>query len=134
MKKGIKFGIYVPEELAKELEKCMESIGIKSKSKLVREALRLFITEHKWRTVGRATGVIGVIYSHGVSGIDEKLTDIQHGFLDIIVATLHVHLDRERCMLAIIVRGSSDRIKELLNKILALKGVITARPLLLEAF
>lgn len=132
MKKPVKFGVYLPEDLARDLDECMKITGIKKKSKIVQEALRLFIAEHKWKTVGKASGIIGVIYNHEVKGVDEKLTDIQHDYLDIIVSALHVHLDKEKCMLAIIIRGSTKRIKKLLNSIINTKGVLLAKPMLLE--
>ncbi len=132
MDKGVKFGVYIPEELANEVKECMKSLGFKSKSRLVQEALRLFIIEHKWRTAGCAVGVIGVVYNHEAKGVDEGLTDIQHNYLDLIIATLHVHLDREKCMLAIAVRGETTKIRDLLKRISTLRGVYMAKPLLLE--
>jgi len=130
---GARFGVYVPEDLLSKLDQCARSLGIGSRSRLVQEALRLLVSEYGWRGSGRSTGIIGVVYNHEVEGVDEALTDVQHGFLDVIVAVLHVHLDREKCLLAIVVKGDSSRIKRLLSKLLGLKGVLTARPLLLEA-
>jgi CopG family nickel-responsive transcriptional regulator len=128
-----KFGVYLSDELLEELEKYQEITGVKSKSRLIQEALRLLIAEHRWQSSGRAVGVIGVIYNHEVGHVDEELTDIQHDYIDIIVSTVHVHLDEEKCMLTIIVRGNTNRIKEMLSRITGIKGVLLARPLLLEA-
>jgi len=128
---GQRFGIYIPRELLRELEEIMRAIGARSKSKVIQEALRTFIAEQKWKTAGKAVGIIGVVYNHDVDDIDAKLTDIQHQFLDIIVSTLHVHLDRERCLLAIVVKGDASRVRDLYNTILGLDGVISARPMLL---
>lgn len=61
---------------------------------------------------------------------DEELTDIQHKFLNIVVA-FHLHLGRENCLLMILVKGESRRIKNMLDEIIKIKGVKTARPLLL---
>jgi len=130
--KRTKFGVYVPEDLLSDLNECMKAIGIKSKSKLIQEALRLFITEHRWRTAGEAVGIIGVVYDHKRGHVDEELTDIQHQYLDIIIATLHIHLDEKRCMLAIVVRGDTERLKSLLGDIHRIKGIMIARPLLLD--
>lgn len=126
-----KFGVYIPEDMVDELEKCMAALGVKSKSALIRDALKLFITEHKWKTAKAAVGVIGVIYNHHAKMVDEKLTDIQHDYLDIIVSTLHVHLDKEKCMLAIVVKGDTERMRKLIGKLSTTKGVEIARPLLL---
>lgn len=126
-----KFGVYVPEDIMYDLEECMRVLGVRNRSKVVQEALRLFIMEHKWSLGGRAAGIIGVLYNHEVEHVDEALTDIQHNYMDVIVSTLHVHLDKERCMLIIAVRGPTDRIKSLLGEIKGLRGVMLAKPLLL---
>ncbi len=128
----LKFGVYLPEELANELNECMKVLGVSSKSRLIQEALRLFINENRWRLGGKAVGTIGVIYDHTVPDVDEVLTDIQHDYLDIVISTIHVHLDKRRCMLNILVKGNVDRIKELLSKLINVRGVLFARPLLLN--
>jgi len=128
-----KFGVYISKDLAKDLEECMKALGIESKSALIRDALRLFIVEHRWRTSRNAIGIIGVIYNHNIKGSDELLTDIQHDFMDIIISTLHIHLSKEKCMLAIAVRGSASRIKQLIGRLESVRGVEITRPLLLAA-
>ena len=129
--KGVRFGVYIPPDLAKELNECMSKLGIRSKSQLVQEALRLFIAEHRWRLSGQVVGAIGIIYNHDVGEVDEELTDIQHKYLDIIVGAFHLHLDRENCLLMIVVKGESNKIRSLLDELIKVKGVKTARPLLL---
>ncbi len=128
-----KFGIYLPEDLAKDLEKCMSSLSIKSKSALIREALKLFIVEHRWKAAEEAVGIIGLIYNHEVKGADESLTEIQHEYLEMILSTLHIHLSREKCMLAIAVKGSTESMMELIGKLASVKGVEIVKPLLLAA-
>jgi len=128
-----KFGIYIPKDLLDELEKVMSDTGIESRSKLVQEALRMFLVEQRWKLAGKATGVIGLIYDHSVGNVDERLTDIQHKYLDIVVAALHIHLDLLRCMLLIVVRGDTARIKNLYSELMRVDGVLLIRPLLLSA-
>ena len=128
---GGKFGIYLPKELVQDLEECMASLGIRSKSALIREALKLFIDEHRWKASRRAVGIIGLIYNHEVKGADDALTEIQHEYLETIFSTLHIHLSRERCMLAIAVRGSTEKMMELIGRLSSVKGVEIVRPLLL---
>ena len=128
-----RFGVYIPRDLAKDLEECMKRLGIESKSRLIQEALRLFIAEHRWRLGGRVVGAIGVIYSHEVPGADEELTDVQHRHLDTIVSAVHVHLDPENCMLIIIVRGESDDIRKLIEELNRVRGVKVIRLMLMTA-
>lgn len=129
---GARFGVYIPKDLAKDLEECMKRLGIESKSRLIQEALRLFIAEHRWRLGGRVVGAIGVIYSHEVPGADEELTDVQHKHLEVVVSTVHVHLDPENCMLIVIVRGESEEIRRLVEELNRIRGVKVVRLMLMS--
>jgi len=127
-----KFGVYVPEDLMIELSRCMQALGIKSRSVAVREALNLFILEHKWRYGGKVTGVLGLVYDHEVNDVDEALTDIQHKYLQNVISALHIHLNERDCMLLLVVKGEASEIKNLLSELMNLKGVKLVRPLLLS--
>ncbi len=49
--------------------------------------------------------------------------EIEHIYKDVIVSTLHVHLEDDRCLEIIAIKGIAARIKELYEKLIALKGV-----------
>jgi len=132
-KKPQRFGVYLTGDLLDKLEELMKILGVKSRSRVIQEALRVYLAEHSWRARGRVCGIIGVVYNHEVEGVDEKLTDIQHNYLDVIASTLHVHLTRDKCLLAIVVRGVGDRVRGLVNSIESLKGVLLTRAMVLEA-
>ena len=51
------------------------------------------------------------------------ILEIQHDYQDTIVASQHVHLDHHNCLEVIIVKGKSDKIKVLSDKLRAVKGV-----------
>jgi len=130
--KGVKFGIYLQKELIKEIDEIMMNSGIKNRSKLIQEALRLFIVENRWVTSAEVVGSISILYDHSIANIDEMLTDIQHIFRDVVISSMHVHLDENRCMLVIAVKGSSQRVKEFLDKVRMLKGTLIVRHTLLS--
>lgn len=127
----IKIGVYIPGDLARELAKISENIGVKSISRMVQEALRLYIAEHMWKTGGVVVGAIGILYDHDVENVDEVLTDTQHRFLDLVVSAIHVHLDQRNCVLLIIVKGSTEKIKSMISNIENLKGVKAVRFMLI---
>ena len=128
-----RFGVYIPKDLEEGLEKCIKTLEFKSKSKLIQEALRSFVAEYEWMAGGTVSGIIGVIYNHEAPGVDKRLTEIQHEFLDSVVCHVHIHLTREKCMLIIINRGKADRVRCLIRKINSIKGVLLAKPLILAA-
>jgi len=105
-----------------------------SKSKVIQEALRLFVIEQRWRLAeGKVAGILGVIYDHEVGHADEVLTDIQHKYLDTVISVMHIHLDLRNCMLAIAVRGSAERVRKLISEIEGVKGVKLVRPMLMAS-
>jgi CopG family nickel-responsive transcriptional regulator len=128
----MKIGVYIPGELARKLEDLMKDLSVYNFSHIVQEALRMYIIEREWKTRGLATGVIVVLYNHEVRGVDEALTDIQHEYLELISAVMHIHLDRENCLVAIAVKGDSNSLKKLIGSIESLKGVKLVRPILIS--
>ncbi|MFW9819297.1 MAG: CopG family ribbon-helix-helix protein [Candidatus Thorarchaeota archaeon] len=65
------------------------------------------------------------IYAN-VQQTDEILkNDIQHHFHDIIISTMHVHLEYEKCLEIIAVSGSYKRVKKLKEDLQKLKSVLS---------
>jgi CopG family nickel-responsive transcriptional regulator len=67
----------------------------------------------------------GSMYAN-VHQTDELLkTDIQHHFYDIIISTMHVHLEYEKCLEIIAVSGPYTRVKKLKDNLQKLKSTIS---------
>jgi CopG family nickel-responsive transcriptional regulator len=65
------------------------------------------------------------IYAN-VQQTDEILkNDIQHHFHDIIISTMHVHLEYEKCLEIIAVSGSFERVKKLKDDLQRLKSILS---------
>jgi len=57
---------------------------------------------------------------------DEILkNDIQHHFFDIIISTMHVHLEYDKCLEIIAVSGPLDRVKTLKEDLQRLRSVLS---------
>lgn len=129
----VKFGVAIPSALAEELEKAMKLQGYASRSQLVAEALRLYLTQvSSLLGEGTVVGIIVVVYNHEVKGAEDKLTDVQHKYLDVIIATTHIHLTHELCMIAIAVRGDVKTINELVKELRSIRGVLHVTPHLIS--
>ncbi len=121
----VKTGVALPSDVVKELDEVAKLLGYRSRSRAITDAIRMFVAMHKWKLMrGEVAGAILVLYDHEVHGVDEELTNAQHKFLDIISATLHIHLSERHCMLIIAVRGEVSRIRNLYSNIASIKGVL----------
>ncbi len=122
-------GVSFPPELLKEFDEIISAMKYPSRSKAIHDAVREFIRNHRWmiRQKGEAAGAILATYDHEVHGITDELTDIEHSFIDIISASLHIHLDPKHCLEIIAVRGDWERIKSLAQSLQRLRGVLNVQ-------
>ncbi|MEM1628486.1 MAG: nickel-responsive transcriptional regulator NikR [Desulfurococcaceae archaeon] len=128
-----RFGVYLPGDLCKELYSLISGEMGRARSKIMQEALRLYLVENKWRNVnGQVIGSINVLYDHGVGDVDERLTDIQHKFLNTIVSSLHIHIDANTCLQIIVVRGNSSDVRRLVEEFEKTRGVILVRTMIIS--
>jgi len=130
--KGVKVGVYIPADIYEEILEFSSKGGKTSLSRLVQESLRTYIYMNQPLREGNVVGTINVVYNHEKKNIDSQLTDLQHEFLEIVVSTLHIHLDEKTCMLNITVKGEGKRISEFINKLRMLKGVLLVNPTLFK--
>ena len=125
MEEITRIGVSLPKNLLDEFDSIIGKRGYSSRSEAIRDAIRSYIIEYKWleREEGEAVGVLNVVYDHEVRGVSDTLIDLQHEFSDIILASLHLHLKKDLCLEMIILRGDMKRIKEISDKMAAVKGV-----------
>jgi CopG family nickel-responsive transcriptional regulator len=63
------------------------------------------------------------VYDHHVRALTEKINAFQHELGDQVRSTLHIHLDEHRCLEVIILRGRSDELQRVAERLLATRGV-----------
>ena len=63
------------------------------------------------------------MYDHHKRDLLNVLTDIQHDFHNSIISGQHIHLDHNNCLEIIVVKGKSEEIEDLANKLKSAKGV-----------
>ena len=121
-----RIGISLPENLLNKFDRITKTRGYSSRSEGVRDAIRAYIaewTEQEEQEAGKKVGTITYIYDHSQRGLGDELTEIQHCYMDIIRAAIHLHLNEENCLEVIIVKGETKEIKKLAEDIMSLKGV-----------
>ncbi len=125
MEKITRISITLPEDLLRELDRSLKAQGYASRSEAIRDAVRDFLTTHRWRSQleGELLGVVVVVYDHEVRGLLEKITEIQHESEGLVRSSQHLHLDERNCLEALLVKGSAGGIKKLVDRLEALRGV-----------
>ncbi|UCH31573.1 MAG: nickel-responsive transcriptional regulator NikR [Candidatus Bathyarchaeota archaeon] len=129
MAKIVRVGVTFPPELLNDFDKVIEDMGYKSRSKAIHDAVRAFVNEQKWlsNVEGDKVGSITMIYNHQIRKLEADLTEVQHHFESIISASMHMHISQDRCLEAIAVKGTVEKIKHLAAKLRARRGVEEVR-------
>ncbi len=124
--KLIRFGVSMDEDLLEKFDSLILRRGYTNRSEAIRDLIRAELVKEDWqRSKGVQVAVLTIVYAHEHSHGDliHRLTHLQHENEKLIVSTMHIHLDKENCMEVIILKGQANKLEDLANKILSLKGV-----------
>jgi len=121
----MRIGVSLPDNLLDRFDEIIAKRGYSSRSEGIRDAIRNYIIHYEWmnEVEGERIGVITLIYEHEQRGLVSNLTDIQHLYTGLIRSSVHVHLDHDNCMEIIMLQGEGKQVKEVAEKMMALKGV-----------
>ncbi|MGO8927825.1 MAG: nickel-responsive transcriptional regulator NikR [Limisphaerales bacterium] len=120
----VRFTVSVPQTLAKQLDRMTREKGYDNRSLAVADMIRDQLVEHHQNYGNRdIAGTITLVYDHHKQHVQAALTDIQHDHHDVIISTLHVHLDHDNCLEVLAVRGKAGTIKKIADELIAAKGV-----------
>ncbi|NPE28925.1 nickel-responsive transcriptional regulator NikR [Methanococcoides sp. SA1] len=121
----MRIGVSLPDNLLNKFDSIIESRGYSSRSEGIRDSIRNYINQYEWMSDirGRRVGTITVIYDHTKRGLSNAIADIQHDYSDLIKSSVHIHLDHDNCLEVVIFDGEGELIKEMDERLMALKGV-----------
>jgi CopG family nickel-responsive transcriptional regulator len=118
-----RFSISLEKELLEELDQYADNNNFANRSQAVRHLIEKNIVEKKWQCNNMVAGVVVMIYDHHKKDIITKSNDIQHNYFDVILSSQHFHLSYEICLEIIAVKGQANRLTELSDKLISIKGI-----------
>ncbi|MGD0027553.1 MAG: nickel-responsive transcriptional regulator NikR [Candidatus Bathyarchaeia archaeon] len=113
----------IPDELRNELDRILGEEWYASRSEVVRQALRKYISEYKEleNMKGNIVATITALYEKRDK--NEELTQLQHEFGDVMTTYLHTHLTEKSCLEVMVVKGPSKRLKDMIDGLKANRHV-----------
>lgn len=119
-----RFSVSLPTQLLRDLDAMTREKGYGNRSLAVADMIRDQLVEHRQSyDEQEIAGTITLVYDHHKRNLQSALTDLQHEHTDVIISTLHVHLDHDNCLEVLVVRGQASVIKKMADALLAAKGV-----------
>lgn len=119
----VRFGISIPEHLSKKFDALIRRKNYGNRSEAIRDLIRRELVQEQIENNGEVVGVVNILYNHHKRELSEKLTDVQHHHHELVLSSMHVHLDHNNCLEVILMRGTSQEVKKLADLLIASKGV-----------
>jgi CopG family nickel-responsive transcriptional regulator len=119
----VRFSVSLEEELLSELDQYAENNSFTNRSQALRHLIEKNIVERKWHCNNVVAGAIVMIYHHRKKDIISRSNEIQHSYFDVILSSQHYHLNHDICLEIIAVKGIANRLTELSDKLIGIKGI-----------
>ena len=105
----VRFSVTAPDDLLRRFDEQIARRGdVANRSEAVRDLIRASIAKEQMRTPDEhVIGSLTMIYD----------------YTDEIVSTMHVHLDHHNCLEILALKGRGERVYELADRLLGLRGV-----------
>lgn len=117
--------ITLDDDLLVQFDEFMARNGYLNRSEAFRDVVREKLEGERLES-GAATHCIGCltyVFDHHERELSRRLTQSQHDHHDLSLSTLHVHLDHDTCLEAMILRGPTDDVRNFSNTVVAQRGV-----------
>lgn len=118
-----RFGVSLDQELLEALDRFVKDNNFPNRSQAIRQLISDNLAQKKWESKQQVAGAVSLVYDHHKKDLLNKLADLQHDYHDVILSAQHFHLDHDNCLEIIAVRGDSERLNLLANKLIAMKGI-----------
>jgi CopG family nickel-responsive transcriptional regulator len=119
-----RFGVSLDEDILKVLDGFVIENNLPNRSQAIRHLVERNLVEKKWQCNQIVAGAIVLLYDHNKGDIITKSNDTQHEYYDIILSSLHFHLNHDNCLEIIAVKGTAKRLTELSDKLIGMKKII----------
>jgi CopG family nickel-responsive transcriptional regulator len=116
-------GVSLEEDLLKEFDRLIARRGYQNRSEAIRDLIREALLAEAVDSNRPVVATLTLVYDHHIPNLSEKLTAAQHAAGTMVLVATHVHLDHNYCLEVIIMRGRSRELREIADRMLALRGV-----------
>jgi CopG family nickel-responsive transcriptional regulator len=117
--------ISVDEKLAEEFDALIKKRGYTSRSEAMRDLLRRDVEANRiaYEQKSYCVANLSYVYDHHSRDLGRALMAAQHEHHDMVVSTMHVHLDHQHCLETVILKGPTAAVRSFANGMQAERGV-----------
>ncbi len=120
-----RFTISLDVTLAAAFDNLTRERGYGNRSEAVRDMIRRELETRRLEReeATHCVASLSYVYNHHERRLAERLTDLQHHAHDLVVSSMHVHLDHDNCLETLFLRGHTGEVRGFAEKLAAERGV-----------
>ena len=120
-----RFTISLNDSLAASFDAYIQARGYSNRSEAVRDLLRKEIESERMakNEAIYCIATLSYVYNHHERSLAERLTNHQHHSHDLVISSMHAHLDHDDCLETLFLKGLTVAVREFADKLCAEPGV-----------
>jgi CopG family nickel-responsive transcriptional regulator len=120
----VRFSVSLESDLLEQFDRYCQEGRFATRSEAIRQLLRDTLTTHAWETDAQdAAATLTLVYDHHKTRLSERLMELQHQHNDMVVSTMHIHLNHDTCLEVIVLRGRAGALQTMAAELKGLKGI-----------
>lgn len=120
-----RFTISLDDALAVKFDALIAASGYDNRSEAVRDLIRTRIDEAYLQASSAlwCVATINYVYDHHDKTVAERVLSLQHEHHDLVITSLHTHLDHNDGLETVVLRGPAKAVHLFAQMLIALRGV-----------
>lgn len=120
----VRFSVSLESGLLEQFDRYCTEGKFATRSEAVRQLIREVLTTHAWESdAADAAATLTLVYDHHRTRVADKLLELQHRHTNMVVSTLHIHLDHDNCLEVIVLRGRAGALQKIASELRGMKGI-----------
>ncbi len=118
-----RFSVSLEEELLQALDNFVHENKYPNRSQALRALIEKNLVEKKWQCNNIVAGAIVLVHGNIKKDIGLKLIELQSQYADIILSSQRHYLEGDSCIEIVAVKGAAQRLTELSDLLIGIKGI-----------
>ncbi len=120
-----RFTISIDDDLAADFDHLIEHIGYENRSEAVRDLIRQALEKSRQQSnqAKHSIAVVSYVYNHHEKTMADRLINVHHDHHNLVISSMHAHLDHDNCLEAVFLRGKTDQVRHFAGHLTAMSGI-----------
>ncbi|MFP4214160.1 MAG: nickel-responsive transcriptional regulator NikR [Desulfohalobiaceae bacterium] len=124
MGQTIRFGVSLDSDLLEKFDSLCQERCYQTRSEAIRDLIRRDLVQKQWEDENQeVAGTLTLVYNHHHSDLAQKMIELQHQSLDVIITSLHVHIDAHNCLEVLVLRGPAQDVRSVSQRLISTRGI-----------